>query len=172
MNMGPKPPADLDREGRRKWAELVDAVDPDDYEILANYARQHSTLLAIGAEKAKLIKAGTFSTMVPGRDKALQLNPLLTAESRLVSSLNRQLRGLGLSPSREEQDRRSKKPASGPPPPGFSGPEPVYGWEVEIALCKGKPDPTPEEIEGDRLRDAWVAARRNQGGMHGPTRKG
>jgi phage terminase small subunit len=160
MNMGPKPPADLDREGKRKWAELVDVVDPDDYEILANYARQHSTLLAIRAEKAKLIKAGTFSTMVPGRDKALQLNPLLTAESRLVSSLNRQLRGLGLSPSREEQDRRSKKPAAGPPPPGFSGPEPQYGWVVEIALCRGLPNPTPEDLKREKQWDEWLAARK------------
>jgi phage terminase small subunit len=167
MNMGPKPPADLGREGKRKWAELVDAVDPDDYEILANFCRQHSTLLSIRAEKAKLIKAGQFSAMVPGRDKALQLNPLLTSEGRLVSSLNRQLRTLGLAPTADEQTRRKKKPASGPPPPDMTGPEPVWGWECEIALCRGLPNPTAGDVEQERQWDLWLAARRNQGGKHG-----
>jgi len=151
---GPKIPPDLDATAKRKWRELADSVDPEvDRELLANFCRQHSTLMAIRAEKAKLIKAGTFSTMVPGRDKALQLNPLLTAESRLVSSLNRQLRGLGLSPAREEQDRRGKKPRANPPPPGMSGPEPKWGWTIEAELCKHR-EPSPDEVEVDRRRKA------------------
>ena len=153
------PPADLDGPAKRKWNELLDSVDPDvDRELLANFCRQHSTLLAIRAEKAELIKAGTFSTMVPGRDKALQLNPLLTAESRLVASLNRQLRGLGMSPSREEQDRRTKKPRPLPPPPGMEGPEPDYGWRIAIALSRGLPNPTPEDLQREKGWDEWLAA--------------
>jgi hypothetical protein len=161
-------PADLDAAAKKKWLELVDVVDPDaDLELLGNYCRQHSSLMAMRKEKARQIKARTFQTMVPGRDKALQLNPLLTGENRLVASLNRMLRTLGLAPTREEQDRRVKKPAAGPPPPGFTGPEPHYGWALEIALCKGLLDPTPKEVEEERLRDVWLAARRNQGGMRG-----
>lgn len=163
MKEGSKIPPDLDATAKRKWRELADGVDPEvDRELLANFCRQHSTLMAIRTEKAKLIKAGTFSAMVPGRDKALQLNPLLTAESRLVSSLNRQLRGLGLSPSREEQDRRTRKPLPGPPPPGFSGPEPACGWVVEIALCRGLPNPTAEDVEQERQWDEWLADRKRR----------
>ena len=37
-----------------------------------------------------------------GQGWQMQLNPLLTAENRMVASLNRMLRTLGLAPSREE----------------------------------------------------------------------
>jgi phage terminase small subunit len=169
MNKGPKVPPDLDGPARKKWAALISVVDPDaDLELLGNFCRQHSSLLGIRAEKAKLIKAGTFSTMVPGRDKALQLNPLLTGENRLVASLNRMLRTLGLTPGREEQDRRSGKQPQSDPPPGMSGQEPRHGWELEVALCRGRLAPTPKQVEEDRLRDVWLAARRNQEGeRHG-----
>jgi phage terminase small subunit len=171
MKTGPKMPADLDAEARKKWRELVDSVDPSvDNELLGNYCRMYSSLMAIRHQKAQQIKAGNYQTLVPGRDGSLQLNPMQTGENRMVASLNRMLRTLGLAPTREEQDRRKKKGASStPPPPGFSGPEPAYGWEVEVMLCQGRLNPTPKEIEEERLRDMWLAARRSRGGMHGTT---
>ena len=130
-------------------------VDPEtDGELLGNFCRQHATLVAIRKEKAMQISAGTFQTMTPGRDKALQLNPLLTAEGRLVASLNRMLRALGLALSREEQDRRSKKRQPNPPPPGFPADavEPPWGWALEEALCGPFPEPSAVELEADRRR--------------------
>jgi phage terminase small subunit len=159
--MGQKPPADLDREGKRKWVELCDAVDPDDLEVLANFCRQHATLLGIRAELAKQRKSGTFQTLTKGRDSTLVLNPLLTAETRLVAALNRQLRTLGLAPTADEQARRKKKPASGPPPPGMKGRQaPPWGWELEIALCRGRPNPTPKDLKREKQWDEWLAARK------------
>jgi hypothetical protein len=161
-------PPDLDHHARKKWRELVEMVDPDiDGELIANYARVHGSLIAIRSERARQLKAGTYEALVPGRDKTLQLNPLQVAENRMVASLNRMLKTLGLAPARDEQMSRKKVRPNTPPPPGLSGPEPAYGWEVEVQLCKGKLNPTPKEIEEERLRDLWVAARRKQGGMHG-----
>jgi phage terminase small subunit len=135
MKTGPEMPGDLDKIARAKWQELVESCDPDvDTETLANYCRQHSSLLTIRGEKAKQMKARTFETMVPGRDGTMQLNPLLTAESRLIASLNRMLSTLGLMPSRDERGT-GRKPQSNPPPPGMSEPEPSWGWETERALC-------------------------------------
>lgn len=161
MKIGPKMPPDLDAAAKKKWAELVDVVDLEtDTELLANFCRQHSTLMAIRDERAHQQSAGTFKTMVPGRDGTEVLNPLLVHENRLVAGLNRMLRSLGLAPSREEQDRRKKKRPTGPPPPGFSGEEPVYGWPIAIALCRGPLNPTPEDVELERQREEWLAARK------------
>jgi phage terminase small subunit len=111
VKTGPEMPSDLDREAKKKWAELVGSCDVDvDGEMLANYCRQYSSLLSIRREKARQQKAGTFKTMVRGRDRAMQLNPLQTAENRLIASLNRMLRTLGLMPAQDQRGRR--KPAS------------------------------------------------------------
>jgi phage terminase small subunit len=132
-------PADLDREGKKKFRELIEIVDPDiDRELVANYCRQFSSLAAIRREKAAQIKAGTFQTMTPGRDKTLQLNPLLTAEGRLIASQNKALRTLGLAQDREGQERQKKKHLPTPAPPGHRGPEPSWGWEIETKICGGK----------------------------------
>ncbi len=148
-------PADLDSLARKKWRELIDLVDPDvDGELLANYCRQHATLLAIRSEKAKQIKAKTFDTMVRGRDSTMVLNPLLVTENRVVAALNRMLRTLGLAPSRDQQENRKRKPPSNPPPPGFSGPEPRHGWAIELALCGQIPILDGVETEADRRRQA------------------
>ena len=72
----------------------------------------------IRREKKRLQKSGKFRTMTPARDGTLGLNPLLTAESRLIASLNRMLKSLGLSPSREESSA-NRRPLSAPAPPGF-----------------------------------------------------
>jgi phage terminase small subunit len=96
-------PKDLDSAAKKKWQELIGSVDPDaDSEILANYCRQHSSLLAIRRERWKLHRSGKFQTMVPARDGTMGLNPMLTAENRLIASLNRMLKGLGLTSSREK----------------------------------------------------------------------
>lgn len=139
MKKVPEMPSDLDREAKRKWRELIESCDPDvDAEVLGNYCRQHSSLLAIRSEKARQIKARTFQTMVPGRDGTMQLNPLLTAENRLIASLNRMLKTLGITPSCDEPGR-PRKTELNPPPPGFSGPEPACGWAIEQALCDSSP---------------------------------
>jgi hypothetical protein len=131
-----KIPADLDSAARRKWKELVLSVDPnEDLEMLANFCRQHSSLLAIRKEKARLQKARQFSTMVPGRDKALVLNPMLVQENRLVASLNKMLKGLGLAPTRDDG---KKKKAFSNPRPWWAAPdakEPPCGWEIESIMC-------------------------------------
>lgn len=166
-------PPDLDRQAKRKFREMAEACDPDvDQELLANYARTYSILVSLRAERAKQEAAGVFTTMVAGRDSTQVLNPLIVGENRTIAALNRMLKGLGLA-SQEANSGRPRLPPPTPPPPGFprDAVEPKWGWEIEIALCKGRLDPTPDELAEERLRDAWVAARRNQGGMHGPTRK-
>lgn len=100
-------PSDLDYQARKKWEELISSVDPNaDLEMLANYCRQHSSLLAVRREKKKQQKSGKFRTMVPGRDGTQALNPLIVAENRMVASLNRTLMTLGLVSSREEAARK------------------------------------------------------------------
>jgi phage terminase small subunit len=95
-------PSDLDYQAKKKWEELVFSVDPNtDAELLGNYCRQHSSLLAIRREKKKQQKSGKFRTMVKGRDGTMALHPLITAENRMVASLNRMLQALGLVPSRD-----------------------------------------------------------------------
>lgn len=136
MKSAPKMPSDLDREAKKKWRELVENCEPDaDLELLGNFCRQHSSLLSIRREKAKQEKAATFKTMVPGRDGTMQLNPLLTAENRLIAILNRMLATLGLTPGRELGTSRKLQPNS--PPPGFppDAEEPVWGWNIEEKLC-------------------------------------
>jgi phage terminase small subunit len=130
-----KIPSDLDPAARKKWRELAETCDPDvDPELLANYCRQHSTLMAIREERARQQKAGTFQTMTHGRDGTEVLNPLLVHEGRLVAALNKMLKPLGLMSSIDERST-NRKPEPNPPPPGFSGPEPACGWALEIALC-------------------------------------
>jgi phage terminase small subunit len=160
MKGGPEMPMpkDLDPTARKKWRELIETVDPEtDAELVANYARMYGSLMAIRSEKARQIKARTFETTVPGREGSMQLNPLITAENRMVSSLNRMLRTLGLAPSREEQGRRPHKLPT-EPPPGMEGPEPNYGWPIAIALCRGLPNPTPENLQLEKQWDEWLAA--------------
>jgi len=104
-------------------------------EMLANYCRQHSSLLAIRREKKKLQKSGKFRMMVKGRDGTLAIHPILTAENRMVASLNRMLQTLGLVSSRDET--KGKRPLPSPQPawavPGSE--EPRCGWAIEAALC-------------------------------------
>jgi phage terminase small subunit len=149
-------PADLDREGKKKFRELIDAVDPGiDAELVANYCRMYGGLIAIRSEKARQLKAGEYKSLVPGRDGALQLNPLQTGENRMVATLNRMLRMLGLAPSREDQRRRL--PLQTDPPPGCTGPEPPWGWALEMALC-GPIDDPPVPAPGPNATDAdWKA---------------
>ena len=158
--MGPEMPPDLDREAKKKWAELVGSCDPDvDAELLANYCRQHSTLLAIRSEKAKRTKGRTFETLVAGRDGTMVLNPLLVTENRLIASLNRMLRTLGLVPSPEEKRRRP--PLQADAPPGCTGPEPPWGWALEMALC-GPIDEVPIPAPGSDDAD-WASYSKARG---------
>jgi phage terminase small subunit len=135
MKTAPGMPSDLDYQAKKKWQELVGSIDVDaDLEMLANYCRQHSTLLAIRREKTKQMKSGKFQTMVKGRDGTKVLNPLITAESRMVASLNRMLKSLGLASSREEAGVNRSPPVI-QPPLGMQGNEPSWGWTLERALC-------------------------------------
>ncbi len=160
--MGPKMPPDLDSTARKKWNELAELVDEDtDGELLGHYCRQWSSLVCLRREKSKQQKDGSFKTMVRGRDASEQLNPMLREENRLVSALARMLRSLGLTPTRDQQEYRKKKaPNSDPPPPGMSGSEPGHGWQIEIALCRGLPNPTPADLKRDKQWDEWLAARK------------
>ena len=128
-------PEDLDFQGRKKWEELVGSCDPGvDGEMLANYCRQHSTLLAIRREKRRQQKSGKFRTMVPGRDGTQVLNPLLVTENRLIASLNKTLQALELMSSRGETKGKRPLPSSSRPP-GMHGEEPPWGWAIEEKLC-------------------------------------
>ena len=148
-------PADLDREAKKKWKELILAIDPTaDLELLGLYCRTHSSLMSLRAEKAQLQAAGTFRTMVAGREGSEQLNPMLREENRLVTALARMLRSLGLTPTRDQQEQRKKTRQPTPAPPGFTGPEPSHGWAIELALCGPLPGPDGRESESDRRRQA------------------
>jgi phage terminase small subunit len=147
-------PADMDKQAKRKFREMAEACDPDvDQELLANYARTYSILVSLRAERAKQEAAGVFSTMVAGRDSTQTLNPLIVGENRTIAALNRMLKGLGLTPSKESSGRVTILPT--PPPPGFppDAKEPRWGWTLEQALCSGR-EPSPTESEADRRRKA------------------
>jgi phage terminase small subunit len=108
MNSTPEMPPDLDYQAQKKWEELVGSCDVDaDAEMLANYCRQHSTLLVIRREKKRQQKSGRFKTMVPGRDGTQVLNPLLVTENRLIASLNRTLKTLGLTSTQRKKAGRT-----------------------------------------------------------------
>jgi phage terminase small subunit len=136
-------PANLDKEARRKFREMVNVCDPDvDQELLANYCRQYSLLVSIRRERAKQEADGIFSTMVHGRDSAQILNPLIVGETRAIAALNRMLKQLGLTPTREENARKAQPN----PPPSWAGPgsvEPPWGWKLEEALCGSDEDFLP-----------------------------
>jgi phage terminase small subunit len=160
MKTGPAMPKDLDPVARKKWKELVDACDPDvDQELLANFCRQFATLMEIREERARQQKAGTFKTTVPGRDGTEALNPLLVHEGRLFASLNKMLKLLGMTPSTDER-AGNRKSEPNPAPPGMTGPEPPCGWAIEIALCRGLPNPTPQDLKLEKQWDEWLAARK------------
>lgn len=135
------PPPDLDREGKRKFREMVEACDPDsDMELVGNYARQHSILVSIRRERAKQESAGIFSTMVLGRDNTQVLNPLIVGESRAIAALNRMLRLLGLTQTREERGPKRLLADAGEIDP------------LEAALCGLDPEPNAAQIESNRRR--------------------
>jgi phage terminase small subunit len=135
-------PKDLDYQAQKAWDELIGRVDLDaDLEMLANYCRQHSSLLSIRREKKKLQKSGKFRTMVKGRDGTMAIHPLITAENRMVASLNRMLQTLGLACSPRE-GTKGKRPLSTTPRPAWAvgDGEPRWGWQIEAALCGNLPN--------------------------------
>jgi phage terminase small subunit len=128
-------PSDLDYQAKKKWRELVGSVDVDaDLEMLSNYCRQHSSLLAIRRERTRQQKSGKFQQLVKGRDGTMTLNPLVTAENRMVASLNRMLQTLGLA-SREQTKGRRSLPTPRPHWASVGEGEPSGGWAIEAALC-------------------------------------
>ena len=142
----PKMPRDLDKDGRAKWHEITEIADLEeiDAELLANYCRTHSTLMDVRRTKKAQQKAKVFKTMVVAKNGAVVLNPILTAESRLMQASGRMLVQLGISGNGKRQ-QEIRKPSKNQPPPGFYGDEPKHGWPIELALCgtdfppKGKP---------------------------------
>src|ERR1700722_6684478 len=105
-------PKDLDYRAKKKWDELVGSVDPDaDLEMLANYCRQHSSLLALRRERWQLHRKGKFQSMVKGRDGTQTLNPMLREENRLVASLNKMLQTLGLATPRDTVGKKQQSAA-------------------------------------------------------------
>jgi phage terminase small subunit len=133
----PKAPADLDREAKKQWRGLVLSVDPDDRDILANLCRQHSSLLALRAERAQMVKAGTFQQLVKGRDGSMQLNPMIRREDKLTLSTSRTLRQLGLASTRDARLSKAKERIKESPRPKWAPldePEPACGWEAESIM--------------------------------------
>jgi phage terminase small subunit len=133
----PKAPGDLDRDAKRRWKELVLSVDPDDWDVLALLCRQHSNLLAIRAEREKMVKAGTFQQLVKGREGSTQLNPLTRREDKLILSQNRMLRQLGLASTRDARRSNAKQRVQAVPRPKWApadAEEPACGWDIEGAL--------------------------------------
>jgi hypothetical protein len=143
VNTAPEMPSDLDRAAKKKWEEMLGSCDVDvDLEMLANYCRQHSSLMAIRGEKSRQVKARTFETMVRGRDGTMVLNPLLVTENRLIASLNRMLKSLGLTIPQEQRGPKRPLPEVGQIDP------------LELALCGPGPERNPAQIEADRRRAA------------------
>lgn len=132
----PKMPRDLDKDGRAKWHEITEIADLKeiDAELLANYCRTHSNLIALRREKKKQQTAKTFRTMVVAKNGATVLHPLVVAESRLMQAGGRMLVQLGLSGNGKRQEQ-IRKPSKEPPPAGFYGDEPAHGWAIEQKLC-------------------------------------
>jgi len=143
---GLKMPRDLDKDARHKWCEITEIADlePLDADLLSNYCRTHSNLMAVRREKRTQQKAKTFHTMTTAKNGAIVLHPLIVAESRLMQAGGRMLVQLGLSGNGKRQEQ-IRKPSKNQPPPGFYGDEPKHGWPIELALCgtdfppKGKP---------------------------------
>jgi phage terminase small subunit len=134
----PKAPADLDRDAKKRWNELCLSVDPDDRDLLANLCRQHSSLMALRAERAQMVAAGTFQQLVKGREGSLVLNPLTRREDKLIASTSRTLRQLGLASTRDARLSKAKERIKVSPRPKWAPtdePEPTCGWEIEAALC-------------------------------------
>lgn len=152
----PKMPKDLDKDARRKWNEITELADLGslDAELLGNYCRTHSNLVAVRKEKKAQQKAKAFTTMVVAKNGATVLNPLLVAESRLMQMAGRMLAGLGISGNGKRAEEIRKPSKAQPQPPGFSGPEPRHGWALEAALCTRPGPPSPEQAEADRRREA------------------
>jgi phage terminase small subunit len=134
----PKAPDDLDREGKKRWKELCLSVDSDDRDILANLCRQHSSLMALRAERAKMVKNGSFQNLVKGRDGSLVLNPLTRREDKLIASTSRTLRQLGLASTRDARLSKTKQRVQADPRPFWAAPdaeEPRCGWAIESIMC-------------------------------------
>jgi phage terminase small subunit len=160
MKTGPKMPADLDVEAKKKWRQLVGSCDPDvDGELLGLYCRQHGILVGIRREREMLQREGKFQMMVRGRDGTEVLHPLLVTERRLVNALSRQLKQLGFTPA-QEHSRFSKKE---PDPDHIDlleallmGPFGVQETRIWREIRRGKvKDPSTRaeraELESDRL---------------------
>ncbi|HMF54369.1 MAG TPA: hypothetical protein VK593_08465 [Edaphobacter sp.] len=132
----PKMPRDLDKDGRAKWHEITEIADLEslDAELLANYCRTHSNLIAVRREKKIQQTAKTFRTMTTAKNGAIVLHPLIVAESRLMQAGGRMLVQLGLSGNGKRQEQ-IRKPSKNPPPAGFYGDEPPHGWAIEQKLC-------------------------------------
>jgi phage terminase small subunit len=137
----PKMPRDLDKEAKKKWLEITDLADLGslDGELLGNYCRTHSNLVAVRKEKKAQQKAKQFQTMITAKNGSTVVNPLITAESRLMQAAGRMLVQLGISGNGKRQEEIRKPSKSQPPPPGFTGPEPAWGWEIEKKMC-GDPE--------------------------------
>jgi hypothetical protein len=131
-----KMPRDLDKDGRAKWHEIMQIADLEslDAELLGNYCRTHSNLIAVRREKKIQQTTKTFRTMVIAKNGATVLHPLIVAESRLMQAGGRMLLQLGLSGNGKRQEQ-IRKPSKNPPP-GLHGIEPTYGWEIEEKLCR------------------------------------
>jgi phage terminase small subunit len=158
----PRAPADLDREGKKRWKELILSVELDDRDVLASYCRQYSSLLALRAERAQMVAAGTFQQLVRGREGSLVLNPLTRREDKLIASTSRTLRQLGLASTRDARLSKAKQRIKVDPRPKWAPPdaeEPRCGWDIEAIMCGFKrwnertrdyedvPEGTPEHPE-------------------------
>ena len=135
----PKMPKGLDKVARKKWEELTEMVDlgAADADVLTSYCRNHSILTRVRKTVAAREKAKQFETMIIAKNGAEIINPLITAECRLMQAGNRMLVQLGIAGNGKRQEVL-RKPKSTPPPAGCSGPEPPWGWAIEEKMHSNK----------------------------------
>jgi P27 family predicted phage terminase small subunit len=156
----PEMPGDLQAEGRREWRRLLPILRISgrlselDSGALGNVCRLHELVVETRAEIRKQKRAGAFAVLMTTKTGYSTQNPLLIALNQQISSYNRALSALGMTPASRARMGKTLEPMRPMRPPWATGEAPRHGWAVEAALCGMDP------IEADMCMSDEEFARR------------